>query len=808
MKFIRTFLLFILLAPVLHNQAQSQTPKKPYIVSQGDKAFSLFDFHTAIDCYKTGLKKKNADTVYCHQQIADAYRQLNDPLNEEIWYSKLVKEGSLKGMNKYWYAEALRENQKYEEAKKMYLEYKATAPDDQNVDEILKGIDNLRELAKDKGVFKVQNAGPVNSSASDFGPAFYTDGQIFFTSNRNGKQDNNLIDNWSTRNYYQIFLASPDSGTSNISRVKTIGSCKPNGKFHDGPVVFYPQRSELMFTRSNYKNATSKTAKDKKTVNLQLFSMVFPKKKSDKLVAMPFNDKEFSNAHPALSADGNTLYFSSDRPGGFGGTDLYSSERSSDGKWGEPKNLGAEVNTKYDEKFPFLSAQGILYYSSNALDGLGGLDIYMTKLENGAWAKPENVGAPVNSNRDDFTFVMDSANKTGFFASNRDGGAGDDDIYSFTYDETKLDYKLTVRVIDANTKQPIDLATLALECKGINPQNTLTDAKGEHVFVLKGGRSCTIDALKDGYKPGVANVTSKDRGKTIIIELVPDIIKLIVRVKEKSTLEPIRDVAVSLVPKGAPAMNYATGDMGHFQTEIPSGEYAVSSADFASITGSFTDKDADANGVVVLEYLIPREELVVNVPLTANCFSSAVTVTDLTTGYRMDVQPNTNGEVRLDLRLNRKYLVEHNGRLDTISTVGLKPGDNIEGPCKFHVGQTWIIRNIYYDLDKFYIRPDAAKELDNLVRVMRENPTLEIELSSHTDCRQTMRYNMILSARRARSAVEYIVKKKINAKRIIAAGYGETVLTNACACEPTNESNCNNDQHQANRRTEVKVLRY
>ncbi len=174
----------------------------------------------------------------------------------------------------------------------------------------------------------------------------------------------------------------------------------------------------------------------------------------------------------------------------------------------------------------------------------------------------------------------------------------------------------------------------------------------------------------------------------------------------------------------------------------------------------------------------------------------------------MDVQPNTNGEVRLDLRLNRNYLVEHNGRIDTISTVGLKPGDNIEGPCKFHVGQTWIIRNIYYDLDKFYIRPDAAKELDNLVRVMRENPTLEIELSSHTDCRQTMRYNMILSARRAKSAVEYIVKKKINAKRIIAAGYGETVLTNACACEPTNESNCNNDQHQANRRTEVKVLRY
>ncbi len=249
-------------------------------------------------------------------------------------------------------------------------------------------------------------------------------------------------------------------------------------------------------------------------------------------------------------------------------------------------------------------------------------------------------------------------------------------------------------------------------------------------------------------------------------------------------------------------------NMGNFETVIPSGNYSVSSPDFASITGSFSEKDADANGIVVLEYLIPREELVVNVPLTANCFSSAVSVTDLSTGYKMDVQPNTNGEVRLDLRLNREYFVEHNGRIDTISTLGLKPGDNIEGPCKFHVGQTWVIRNIYYDLNKWNIRPDAAKELDNLVRVMRENPTLEIELSSHTDCRSSKKYNVVLSARRARSAAEYIVSKKIKARRIIAAGYGEEVLTNGCVCEPTNVSDCTNDQHQANRRTEVKVLHY
>ena len=170
------------------------------------------------------------------------------------------------------------------------------------------------------------------------------------------------------------------------------------------------------------------------------------------------------------------------------------------------------------------------------------------------------------------------------------------------------------------------------------------------------------------------------------------------------------------------------GANGGFETTIPSGKYSLSSPDYASIKANFSDADVDPNtGIVKFDFLIPREENIINVPLTANCFSSTVTITNIKTGEKNEVSPNNNGEVRLDLKMNNRYLIEHNGRGDTISTVGLKPGMSIEGPCKFYVGQTWIIHNIYYDLDKWFIRKDAAVELDNLVRVMKENPTLEIE---------------------------------------------------------------------------------
>jgi outer membrane protein OmpA-like peptidoglycan-associated protein len=172
------------------------------------------------------------------------------------------------------------------------------------------------------------------------------------------------------------------------------------------------------------------------------------------------------------------------------------------------------------------------------------------------------------------------------------------------------------------------------------------------------------------------------------------------------------------------------------------------------------------------------------------------------------VSPNIDGQLHLNLKLDRKYAIEYKGLTDTITTNNLRPEGQVGTNWKFAVGQMWVVPNVYYDLNKWSIRKDGAKELDKLVKILKENLHLEIEMSSNTDCRAGSRYNMVLSARRAKAAVDYLVQHGIKMKRIIAIGYGESKITNGCTCEPSNYSPCEESQHQANRRTEVKVLKY
>ncbi|HWB61868.1 MAG TPA: OmpA family protein, partial [Chitinophagales bacterium] len=190
------------------------------------------------------------------------------------------------------------------------------------------------------------------------------------------------------------------------------------------------------------------------------------------------------------------------------------------------------------------------------------------------------------------------------------------------------------------------------------------------------------------------------------------------------------------------------------------------------------------------------------------CFTSAVTLTDVATGEAKTISPNMNGELHLDLKMNAKYTVNYNGQVDTLNTKGIRPGAIIDGYCKYRVGQKWLVPNVYYDLNKWNIRKDASAELNKLVKIMKENPTLQIELSSHTDCRSSARYNIVLSARRAKAVVDYLASHGVKMRRILAAGYGESMPTNSCVCEPSDYSPCDEKQHQANRRTEVKVLKY
>jgi outer membrane protein OmpA-like peptidoglycan-associated protein len=778
----------------------TNTIKRSVETRKGDKAFGELNFAQAIVHYKNALPHET-DTLYLLERIAYGYREMNDIQNATEWYARLADNPSAGAIDKYYYADLLHRQGRNYLAKKYYQAYANTsAPNKPG--EIPGDEDKTRNIPKNNIAYKID---PVNFNTpkSEFAPAYYKDGKLIFTSNRSDKQA--AYDKWTMDKGCKIYVVALDS-TVATEEIKL----KVKGKAFSSTATYNNSDGKLIFAAGGFGKKNTVVKNGQFLPFTGLYSGILSKNKGKDIAPLSLNNNLYSVGHPSISRDGKSLYFASDKPGGHGGTDIYSCTLNSDGSWSEPVNLGKEVNTAFDEKFPFIADDGTLYFASNAPGGVGGLDIYKTRLVDGKWTRPENLGMPVNSKDDDFSFIIDAAGKSGYFASNRAGGLGEDDIYHFTYDETRLNYQVTVKVVDSRTNEPLKNATLALDCRMPISENALTNASGEMTFSISGGKNCTIVALKPDYKEKSADISMKDKNNTITIALKPDIFALKLTVKEDSTQLPLKDVIVSITRAAdSAATNFATNEFGKIETNLHAGNYKITFPGFPAMKEQFSTSEADTStGIINKTVRISRDKMEVKVPLYANCFSTMVKITDLATGIKTEVRPSDNGEIRLDLKTNGIYLVEHDGKKDTISTKGLVPGKEIEGPCKFQVGQTWIMPNIYYDLNKWNIRKDAAAELDKLVKIMKENPTLQIELSSHTDCRSSARYNLMLSARRAKSAVDYMVKKGIKGSRIIAMGYGESRIINGCNCEPSNDSPCDEKQHQANRRTEIKVLNY
>ena len=461
--------------------------------------------------------------------------------------------------------------------------------------------------------------------------------------------------------------------------------------------------------------------------------------------ALPgINNDEYSVCHPSLSKDAKTLYFASDKPGGYGGLDLYECTREIGGPWSTPVNLGPKINTSGEEGFPFIADDGTLYFASDGHGGLGGLDIYSTtQVKTGnklsSWTDPENLGAPVNTSSDDFGYIIYKDNKTGYLCSNRPGGMGDDDIYSFI----KKGITLNGIVYDANTGLPIADAEVIQKEDGVEKGKTKSDKDGNFTFPGIPGKKYTFNATHPGYLPAEIVYDAKEK---------PELIKIPMEAEGGISLE------VTVIDKKT--------------------------------------RDLLEGAKVILTNLSTNKNETCAAAKDGKCTFTL----EPNTSYRIEASKET-GEP------DTKYL----SVTATQSTIGKKAPATLYSVLeleKVKKGVAIKIENIYYDLDKWFIRPDAAKELDKLVKVLKDNPTLEIELSSHTDCRATAKYNQQLSSKRAEAAVNYIASQGVDAKRMIAAGYGESRLVNKCACEGTYVVPCTEEQHQENRRTEFKILKF
>ena len=511
------------------------------------------------------------------------------------------------------------------------------------------------------------------------------------------------------------------------------GSSRPfdrgiNTKFHEGSAAFFNDGQRMIFTRNSYVDGEVQESE----AGINKLKLFIADREDDgdgwtNVQPLPFNNDEHATGQPAMSADGQTLYFVSDAPGGFGGTDLYACDYQQ-GQWGTPRNLGEPINTAGDEMFPFVHTDGSLYFASRGHAGLGGLDIFRVATPD---AQPQNLGYPVNSSLDDFALVLDSAGRHGFFSSNRERGGADDNLYAVVISKPAV-LLVQGQVTDEETGEPLSDVTVTIrDDEGNVVKDTVTDEAGRYEFEVAPDTPYTVQAEGDEYEEQLERISAEQaRAGTYTVEnrlrKRPDYI-VQGQVTDQNTGEGLSGATITLIdPETGQTLGRATADeQGRYQLNVePDQAYEVRA----------------------------RQK---------NYFSGVDSVQ-----------------------------VSRDGGATTTKNLSLLSSEKLDPD------------NIYYDFDESAIRPSAARELDQLVEIMKNNPTLKIELSSHTDARGDNPYNQALSQRRAESAVEYIKQRGISEERITARGYGETRLVNDC----TDGVECTEAQHQANRRTAFTVV--
>ncbi len=601
----------------------------------------------------------------------------------------------------------------------------------------------IEELKKDSSNYSLKRLA-INSDENDFCP-YVVNNELYFLSSRRNTSINGRKYGWDNSYYLDVY-----KGYIEGTDVKNEHAVKEGlkTKVHEGPLCFTKDGNTQFITRNNFVKNKYKKSKDGR-VNLKIFSRKKEGENWGEWVEFPFNSDDYSCGDPAVSADGKTLYFVSDMPGTLGLTDVWVTTFENN-SWTKPENLGQSVNSEGREMFPQLFEDEVLFYSSDGKIGLGGLDVFYTVPAGDAFFEAQNLGYPVNSQFDDFGFYAKTTT-TGYFASNR--GNTKDDIYSFVSKRPIISSAINLIVKDNLSKEIIPNATIVLIDETGKPvYEGQTDGNGEVKFNVLPGKGYKTKANKNGYKESVGIIKEEEIAslanskKEILVE--KKIIGLLGLIADADDLTPIEGVKVTITD-------------------------AFNKTEFMNFT---TDKDGDFRHIYKdkkvgddLTYLIKLEK----------------------EGYLTKIQP-------VDITIKKEGYVLLHDYLNT-KMYKIKLGADI--------GKVVDLNPIYFDLGKSIVRPDAKVELEKIVQLLTENPSITIELSSHSDCRGGAAGNLALSDRRAKASAGYVISKGVSPTRIYGKGYGETKLINDCKCEGTVVVPCSEEQHAQNRRTEFKIVK-
>lgn len=724
-------------------------------LKKADAYYEKLSYSYAVDLYEE-LIGSEVDSPKLLAKIAMCYYYMGNMEKAESYFTSMINTDMVVKDDYFFYAQALKQNGKYTESDQWMSKFNQLASNDIRGLSYINNTSYLDKIEKQGIHFEIKNLN-CNSSVADFGAYPSVDGKnAYFISARREPIMIQYEWTWNETQYLDVYKSNVDS-QKELDNISILNK-DVNTRFHEGPLCFSPDGKYVYYTRNNI--SKGKQRKDKKGIqNLQLFRATIDSLGNWKNEeTLPFNSKDFSVGHPTISSDGRLLYFVSDMPGGFGGADLYKAAINIDGSLGNAENMGALFNTEGQEMFPWINNKGELFFASNGHIGLGGLDVFvMTLTKNGGYDKLINVGIPINSQNDDFAFTMNNDNVSGYFSSNRIGGKGDDDIYSYVLTKP-FQKQLVVEGIvkDETTGEILAGATVKLiNSKGEVISTATVDNSGSFLFDIEPGEEYIIAVSGvEKYNDNQRSVSTKnlDAETTELdgnIALSKEVnLSLYCLVTDSKSALPLEEVKITITNND---------DQNEFINRL------------TTKTGDIEKELLDKKVSDQLSYTIRLEK--------PGYLSKVVTF-----NYTILQMGRINVHETLDLTMDKIDI-----GLDLTSIIDINP--------------------IYFDLGKYTIRADAAIELNKIVKVMNENPAMEIELGSHTDCRGSIASNEKLSDNRAKASANYIKERITNPERINGKGYGETQLKVDCPCEGTVKSTCSEDEHQKNRRTEFVIIK-
>ena len=725
---ISTLLIGIVLSTSLLGQSNTKTIK-------AEKLMDKYNYPEAIHVLE-GMDTRGRNSL---SLLAECYRLTGNYDKALATYEEIERDGAMSHLDLYYMAALLRTQSLYAKSAEYMERYLELTGTDSRAHKTMSDPKYYIPLIETGMNADIKNL-DINTEAQDFAPVVHGD-QAVFASSRRGISTVKRTYVRNEKPYLDLYTANiePDASLSNIEAFNK----QLNGKFHEGPVAFDGSGMTMMLTRNNY----ASTAEDG-TRNFQLFESIKENGKWSEPQALAINSPEYSVGHATLSADGKTMVFASDMPGGQGGSDLYVTTKGNNGAWSEPLNLGDEVNTEGNEMFPHLHQGGMLFFASDGLPGLGGLDVFAALWLGNTAMQTINFGFPVNDTHDDFGLVLRDDMQSGYFTSNRPGGAGDDDIYSFNL-EKKLSLGNAIEGyvvdLDGNLMPYADLQVV-----NVNGETSSLQANefGYYRHILADNQVYDITGCVEGYLDGERRVETLNDDPIQRVDVLVEKnigIELYCLITDAESGKAIDKVEIGIQRLREEEETLFTGADGSISKWV----FGVKKGE--TITYAITLKR---------EGYLPR-------------FLTYQRTLDKMGRY------NLHEEMNLDMHVAKLGV-------DISAMVDLEP--------------------IYFDLNKYSIRDDAAEELDKIVQVLSENPEMVMELGSHSDCRGSSAYNLSLSQKRARSSAQYIKKRIENPERIYGKGYGESEPVSKCACE-SRENPCSDEEHQANRRTEFVIVK-